>query len=369
MMRLDAPGRAGVGVVRRDQFAQDGGVNLARNRRFACAAAIALAALGASREGRTGAPDFATQLDYEATSECPTVEVFEALVERYLGHNPFQAAALKRVTVRIAASGRALEGHLEWRNASGESIGERTFPSRSGDCGELTRAMGFALALQIQLMAVGAQQAERAPPAPPAASTTAKDVSPPGTSTAPAPPPAAIQFENGVSDRSETRSSPSVLVGAGVSTGIGLTSDPVALGRLFVAAEWSHAAIELGGEVSFPSTTRRGDGAGFSEYDLLANVAGCGVHSPWSACAVAKMGELRVRGQGVNVPLTASGLMAQTGLRLAAGHAFGRRTYVGAHFEGLARLTGSTVTLDSMPVWRMPRFAAVLGIDIGLRFR
>lgn len=88
-----------------------------------------------------------------------------------------------------------------------------------------------------------------------------------------------------------------------------------------------------------------------------------------SLCAVGKVGELRVVGQGVDVPLTASGLVIQAGVRLAASHTFGHRTYIGAHVEGLGRVTQGTVTLDSMPIWTTPRFAALLGIDVAYRFR
>ena len=91
--------------------------------------------------------------------------------------------------------------------------------------------------------------------------------------------------------------------------------------------------------------------------------------SAWSLCAVGKIGELRVAGQGVDVPLTASGLMIQAGLRLTASHTFGHRTYIIGRAEGLGRVTQGTVTLDSMPVWTTPRFAALLGIDVGVRFR
>ena len=103
--------------------------------------------------------------------------------------------------------------------------------------------------------------------------------------------------------------------------------------------------------------------------EFLASVAGCGVRSPFSLCAIGKVGELRVAGQGVDVPLTASGLMVQSGLRLTAWHTFGYRTYIMARAEGLVRLTDGTVTLDSMPVWSTPRFAALLGIDVAIRFR
>ena len=270
--------------------------------------------------------------------------------------------------MRIESAGRALEGRLEWRDATGAAIGEQAFPSRSGDCAELTRAMGFALALQIQLMA--ATVGENRPAPTPRATDGARRSSRGGAAAdgasagGPAP-------ERGPERqiRRVTASGPAVLVGVGAAAGLGVTSDPAAVGRLFATAAWSHVAVELGGEVSVPSTTHRADGAGFSQEQILASLAGCGLRGPWSLCAVGKAGELRVVGQGVDVPLTASGLMLQAGLRLAAAHTFGHRTYIVARVEGLGRLTQGTVTLDSMPAWTTPTFAALLGIDVAFRFK
>src|SRR4051812_11079394 len=123
----------------------------------------------------------AAQEDYTAAPGCPDTEAFEAVVRGRLGYNPFRANANERVIVRIDAAGRALEGRIEWRDAAGGWIGEQIFPSRTGDCGELARAMGFALALQIQLMATtaAAPGAEATPPA-------SKVATPPAA--APAPP-------------------------------------------------------------------------------------------------------------------------------------------------------------------------------------
>ena len=160
-----------------------------------------------------------------------------------------------------------------------------------------------------------------------------------------------------------------MLVGVGAAAGLGVASDPVALARLFATAAWSHVAVELGAEVSVPSTTHGVNGAGFSQELVLGTLAGCGLRGPFSVCAVGKAGELRVVGEGVDVPLTASGLMLQAGLRLAASHTFGHRTYIVGRLEGLGRLTQGTVTLDSMPVWTSPTFAALLGIDVAYRFK
>src|SRR5688572_14895949 len=121
----------------------------------------------------------AAQLDYGAAPGCPSVAGFEAVVTGRLGYSPFRASAGERVIVRIESSGRTLEGRLEWRDATGGWIGEQTFPSRTGDCNELARAMGFALALQIQLMATTASATPREAATPPAASAPAPTPAPP----------------------------------------------------------------------------------------------------------------------------------------------------------------------------------------------
>jgi hypothetical protein len=330
-------------------------------------AVLVLAVVGAPRAARARTAVVATRLEYVAAPGCPSVTRFEAVVIGRLGYDPFRADAPDRVSVRIESSGKALEGRLEWRDPSEAVIGEQSFPSRTGDCDELTRAMGFALALQVQLMAATAEETR----APPTRATTPATLAP-TPSVVPASPSPTTQIETvepRTSGPDDSPHGPSVLIGAGASAGFGLASDPVALGRVFASVAWPHVAVELAGEAIAPSTTHRADGAGFSQEEFLASVAGCGVQSVWSLCAVGKIGELRIAGQNVDVPLSASGLMIQAGLRLTASHTFGHRTYIIARAEGLGRVTQGTVTLDSMPVWTTPRFAALLGIDVGVRFR
>jgi hypothetical protein len=342
-------------------------VRLAAVHRLFCPAALVLALVGAPRDARARTAVVATQLDYDAAPGCPGAARFAAIVIGRLGYDAFSPDAPERVIVRVEAAGRTLEGRLEWHDASGGVIGEQRFPSRTGDCDELTRAMGFALALQIQLMAATVGESRSPPAATPSSAAAPAPALPPPTTPAPT-----TQLEAAglrTAGPTEHRPGVSVLVGAGASAGFGVASEPVALGRLFGTVQWSYLAVELAGEATVPSTTHRADGAGFSQEEFLASLAGCGVRSPFGLCAVGKVGKLRVAGQGVNVPLTASGLTAQAGLRLAVSHTFGHRTYIIGRAEGLARLTQGTVTLDSIPVWTTPRFAALLGIDVAIRFR
>lgn len=340
-------------------------MNVAPAPRFVCATALALAIVCAARESQARTVAVAAQLDYAAAAGCPDVDDFEAVVNGRLGYRAFRSDAPDRVIVRIESAGRALEGRLEWRDATGAAIGEQAFPSRSGDCAELLRAMGFALALQIQLMAATVGESRAAPPP----SETVTKVTAPVPSVVALPAGQLQSAGPGAPETTKHRDGPLVLVGVGAAAGLGVSSDPVAIARLFATAAWLHLAVELAGEISVPSTTHRADGAGFSQEQILASLAGCGLRGAWSLCAVGKAGELRVVGQGVDVPLTASGLMLQAGLRLAASHTFGHRTYIVAHVEGLGRLTQGDVTLDSMSVWTTPTFAALLGIDVAFRIK
>lgn len=157
--------------------------------------------------------------------------------------------------------------------------------------------------------------------------------------------------------------------GAGASAAVGLATDVTAVGRVFGSVMWQHLALELATEISVPSTTRRADGAGFSQQAFLVSLAGCGVVSRFSGCLLGKIGELRVSGDRVDSPTTSSGLILQAGLRLAMTQTLGHRAYVVAHADTVALLTRGIVTLDAMPVWTTPRVAATFGLDFAVRFR
>jgi hypothetical protein len=221
--------------------------------------------------------------------------------------------------------------------------------------------MGFALALQFQLLASTEIPAD-APTPPPAADQTPPP--PPPIVSSPAPAAAVSQIAPAAQSR------PSFAVGAGVAAGVGLAPDLSGVGRVFGNVAWSRAAIELAAEVSVPSTTsQRQDGAGFSQQLFLVSLAGCGLHSRWSACVLAKAGELRVAGDTIDVPRTSAGILVQTGARLGVTQLVGQRVHVIVHGDGLVLLTRGVVTLDSMPVWTTPRISALFGLDLGIRFQ
>jgi hypothetical protein len=132
----------------------------------ACAAALALAVVLLASATRAG--ELLVSLDYQtdpALPSCPSATDFRKMIVRQLGHDPFRENAPRRMLVRLSATGPRMAGRVEWRDASDQWEGERTFSSRNESCAEMARAMALATAIQIDLLAIP----DQAPPEKPAA--------------------------------------------------------------------------------------------------------------------------------------------------------------------------------------------------------
>jgi hypothetical protein len=169
--------------------------------------------------------------------------------------------------------------------------------------------------------------------------------------------------------RSTGGAAPVLAVGAGPSVGVGMSSTPVLLGRVLGAVAWPHLSLELAAELSLPATTRRADGAGFSQQLLLASAAACAVLTRWNACLLVNAGEVRMAGEDIEHPSSAQVPVVEVGARFGVVQGLGPRVFLNAHLDGLTILTRWTAALDEVPVWTAPRFAAALGVDVGVRFR
>ncbi|HUK64950.1 MAG TPA: hypothetical protein VLV15_16545, partial [Dongiaceae bacterium] len=236
-------------------------------------------------------------LEYAAAPGCPDAAGFKVVVIARLGHDPFVETAPEHVVVRIESRGRALDGRIEWRDSSGKWTGDQTFPPVITECPRLVRAMGFALAVQIQLLArahAGANADVVVPvePASPPKALTDRPIARPPITTSP-------QVEGttapGVADAAHPpmgRLRPVFAAGAGPLVGFGISSAPALLGRVFGALAWQHVSVELAAVVSLPATTRRADGAGFSQQHLLGSAAACATATRWSSCLLANGGEV-----------------------------------------------------------------------------
>ena len=73
-------------------------------------------------------------------------------------------------------------------------------------------------------------------------------------------------------------------------------------------------------------------------------------------------------GEDIDRPTSAVVPVVEAGARVAVIQRLGQRAFLDAHADGLAILTRWTGSLDQVPVWTAPRFAAAIGVDTGVRF-
>jgi len=333
--------------------------------------AVCLSLLHPARASATSA-SFAVALEYEPAPQCPGAEDLKAAVVARLGYDPFDDEAPHHVSLRIVRRASSLDGRIEWRDAERKWAGDQAFSMGSGDCLRLTRTMGLALAVQIQLLRdpsaapVGDRELEvdRAP-----AKDTAEAplVKPAGE--APAPTRALASTVVTTTPTASADTQRGVAVGAGPAVGFGLGPHPILLGRIFGQLTWQRTSLQLAAEVSLPSTARRPDGAGVSQQLLLLSAAGCEALERWSACLVLNLGRVSMAGQDIDRPTSTNLPFAAAGLRAGFTQALGARAFISPRMDGLVVLTRWTASLDDVPVWTLPRFAAAVGIDMGLRFR
>lgn len=331
--------------------------------------AIVLSSLALSA-GEARPTPLTVRLEYAAGASCPDAADFKGAVIARLGYDPFTDTAPERVLVHVVPRGSAFEGRIEWRDGSGNWAGEQSFPSVITDCPRLVRTMGFALAVQIQLLAkANADPATRvdADTAPPPNGPAATDANQP-MPTAPPPPEATAVSAAITAAPPANAPRPTFAMGAGPAVGFGMSSAPVLLGRLFGAVAWPHAAVEIGAVASLPATTRRADGAGFSQQHLLGTVAACATATPWNGCALINAGAVHMAGENIDRPTSATVPIVEAGVRGAINQRLARRAVISVHADGLVNLTRWTGRLDQVPVWTAPRFAAAFGIAASVEF-
>jgi len=336
--------------------------------RLVCLCALWLLLLSPA-QARAEAKKLAVTLEYSAAPGCPDAAALETVVVERLGYDPFADGAPDHIVVRITEHGVSLRGRIEWRDATGNWAGDQAFQMVSSDCLGLTRTMGLALAVQIQLLADARTppQAEVTPPAEtapaPSSASAPNQPSAPHARNEPAAP-AAVTLARLPSPGSR----PAFALGAGLSVGFGMTPVPVPFGGVFGAVAWQHFSLELAAEVGVLSTTRRADGAGVSQQLLFASGAGCALLGRWSACVVANAGEVRLNGENVDRPTSARVPLVQVGGRVGVTQLFGQRAFLSAHADALLNLNRWTESLDDIPIWSAPRFAASIGVAAGVRF-
>jgi hypothetical protein len=325
---------------------------------------FACIALPAQAEGAGEERPFTVALEYTAPAHCPSDGDFRSIVARRLGYEPFREDASERVLVIVVPTASGVEGRFQWLGSTGHAAGEQSFPAGQRDCGELVRTMGLALAVQIHLLATANEPSAGVPPATgDAASSTAAKAPPSRASSSLSPTP----VEVAVRPPNSLKLLP--FLGAGVGAGFGVAPAVVPLVRVFGGVAWSHATLELGGELSARSLGERDDDAGFAQELVLGSLAACGTYARASACAIAKVGAVRVSGRRIDEPRSPDGVAVELGLRLDYRQPLGAWAFVAPRASVLGNLNRWTITLDDLSVWRAPAIGADAGIDLGVVFQ
>ena len=296
------------------------------------------------------------RLEYQADEQdgCVGEDELRRMVTKQLGHDPFSADADRRVAISIVRTEAGFQGRIVWTEADGQPLGERLLASRSRDCKEIAANVAFAVVLQLQLVERGA---------PPDADDAGPKVEPPPKPTVPAVPPSPA----GEAAAGGGQAPLQLAVGAGPALGFAMTPGATVFGRLFVAARVGGMSGEIAADAALPAKQREPDGTGVTVGAVGSTAAACAHVSVASACILGRLGWIRARGTGVATPSTSWGRFGELGMRLAASREMGR-FIVGVHADGLVMLSRWNVVLNDAVVWTVPRFGAVVGVDVALRF-
>ena len=373
---------------------------------------VVLGALAAAAQTTRNAvaadADLYVSLRYEvdgALRRCWDETEFRRNVAQRVGYDPFRDSASVNVSIRVGGSTWAVDGQVEWRNATGVGLGERRFVAKDGNCLRLLKEMSFAVGLQIELLrpkasaGVGAASATGGGAVSSTGGGTASSASAPIPSTSTATPPSApslpspptpplatpaapepditpLAKERRSSDDPGLEAKPAPVssrwpwwLGIGPSLALGIAPSITGSARLFLGGRRNNLSGEVGAEASYPSTDRKWDGTGIRQSLIGASAAVCGHRQALAACVLGKAGQVRVSGLGVDKPRSPSGFVLQAGLRLAAALELGGPWSASAHLDVLGLITPYTVALNQVGVWEMPRLGALVGIDVLARFQ
>lgn len=319
-------------------------------------------------------------LSYEAdpaVADCPSALEFQAILVKELGYDPCRGGGGLRLEVRIRPALTGIEGTIGWNDGKGRVLGERRFSSQQAQCRQMAASMGFASAVQLQLMATERVSALSSPGARgepssggPVPSTSdishqADDIRVRSGLRLSA---LGFRVRSAQAHQKQTNADWSSLLGVGLSLGVGLAPGPVGRGRVFASARYRWIGFELGAEATAKSTLRQDYGAGFQQQLKLGGTAACFWHESLAVCGLAKFGRIEAQGSGVDVPASPKGFMAQTGPRVSYQLELGRHLVVLGHLEVLWSVTDWAVELNRQTVWIMPPIAALVGFDVAARF-
>jgi hypothetical protein len=312
-------------------------------------------ALGLQAAPSAAQPQLSVALHYQTDAlleGCPSREQFQASVSRQLGYDPFAEQAVRHVSASARAASNGIVGELLWRDADGTPRGERRLSADHRNCAQFARSLAFAIVVQLQLLATPKEPAPVAGPQPaqPEAPEVEFDVAP---LVIEEPPSAGEQYAPAAWQWG---------AGLGASVALGLAPAPRPLGRAFVAVRRRMLSLELGAAAGLPATYRAAGEAGFRSSVAFVTFSPCAHRQSFAACGLVHVGQLAVRGVGLDDPRVSSGVLAQAGLRVALMQPFG--PVVGSVRVDLLRIFERwSVLVDGATAWTAPNLTLLLGVD------
>jgi hypothetical protein len=318
-----------------------------------------LVVLGTTGPAKAASPLYVA-LDYEvhsASAGCLDERSFRTSVSDQLGYDPFRDDASRRVNATTRDAEHGTVGVVVWTGARGAQQGERRLESANRDCAEVTRAMAFAIAVQIQLLSsesgeAGNTSTPTEPQKPPTPETRRPDLQP-------SQPRADPHLGETPRDRKVEW-----LAGVGAGAAFGLAPTAAATGRVAIAARLGSVSGEIGGETSLPSTWQAPDGSGFELRFSLVSLGVCGHWHRVFGCALGKLGSVSVEGFGVDEPRRSSGVLSEVGARVGLSETFGKKLVGAFRIEGLAHPSPWAARLNGDDVWTAPAAALTVGADL-----
>ncbi len=302
------------------------------------------------------------ELAYRVDSgiDCPTESEFRRELERRLGEDPFAEAATRTVEVRIDGTRWGPRGSITWQNQDGPLPGVRSFEPRGQSCRELVTNMVFAVTVQLELLKVDlANENTSAATSPPEAS---------GSSQAGGPIDVGLDDGERVTRPEQPDAVDSWGLGAGALLLLGWTPRPVLGARVFAVDRWRALSLEAGAEMTLPGRIERRDGSGFEMSAWSGTLAPCISLAQVAGCVVARFGQTRARGFGLDQSRSPGAFLAQTGLRLVLSQPIAERFVVSAHGEALGNWTPWRVELNRNEVWIAPRVVGAFGLSFTASF-
>jgi hypothetical protein len=346
-----------------------------RGVRSALVLAALLSAFGAS----TARAEVASRERAELTvsrgpgaEDCPDDTALATSVATRLGYDPFERGAVRRVHVLIERPAGVLRARIELTTRDEANVLSRSMESSEEECRELASAIGLAVSIAIDPLAVPATAETHAGSAPEDAAE-APVLTPEPATTAVAPPvsaPALSEHATGpAASAAATGNSDPLGPSAGTRIGLGASfvagTGPTVTGGLALAVgvEWDALVIDGEARIELPSPGASAVGT-FESMLISFALAPCGRVAPVLLCGVIRGGPLRVSGRAVEDASDVTSLWIGLGARVGFETTVDPHVRLQANAELLSALSQTNVLIGIERIWRTEPVAVSLTAGI-----